>query len=146
MSSNYTSHPHPPDNFLSLRVQISNNISCTFRAVAIGGCDTPLKTSCWQMKGFVGKRKIIDHKTLSYIRFTVGQYWLIKKEIWYKVCQFCEKSCYFAYLGKFVLYCIKQGGGRSSKIIFSGKHFLSAKFTLTLPPLFKPPHYGPVYI
>jgi hypothetical protein len=64
-----------------------------------------------------------------------------------------------------------QGGGRSSKIIFSGKHFLalkapttsrfliiwtwqlctmairslhglSANFTLT-PPLFKPPRYGP---
>ena len=32
------------------------------------------------MKGFVGKQKIIYHKTLSYIRFTVGQYWLrIKK-------------------------------------------------------------------
>jgi hypothetical protein len=30
-----------------------------------GGCDTPLKTSCRQMKGFVGKRKIIYHKTLS---------------------------------------------------------------------------------
>jgi hypothetical protein len=49
-------------------------VSC--RAVAIGGvwgCDTPLKTSCRQMKGFVGKQKIIYH-------FTVGQYWLrIKK-------------------------------------------------------------------
>jgi hypothetical protein len=55
----------------------------TIRAVAIGGVWGvwhPLKTSCWQMKGFVGKQKIIYHKTLSYIRFTVGQYWLrIKK-------------------------------------------------------------------
>jgi hypothetical protein len=41
-----------------------------------GGVTPPLKTSCRQMKGFVGKQKIIYHKTLSYIRFTVGQYWL----------------------------------------------------------------------
>ena len=46
----------------------------------VGGVTPPLKTSCRQMKGFVGKQKIIYHKTLSYIRFTVGQYWLrIKK-------------------------------------------------------------------
>ena len=42
----------------------------------VGGVTPPLKTSCRQMKGFVGKQKIIYHKTLSYIRFTVGQYWL----------------------------------------------------------------------
>jgi hypothetical protein len=37
-----------------------------------GGVTPPLKTSCRQMKGFVGKQKIIYHKMLSYIRFTVG--------------------------------------------------------------------------
>jgi hypothetical protein len=31
----------------------------------VGGVTPPLKTSCRQMKGFVGKRKIIYHKTLS---------------------------------------------------------------------------------
>jgi hypothetical protein len=39
------------------------------RAVAngggVGGVTPPLKTSCRQMKGFVGKRKIKYHKTLS---------------------------------------------------------------------------------
>ena len=56
-----------------------------------------------------------------------------------KFCQFCEKLCYFVISGKFelcrkMLVCpkkfwrggwggevVKRGGGRSSKIIFSGK-------------------------
>ena len=108
------------------------------------------------MKGFVGKQKIIYHKTLSYIRFTVGQYWLrIKKN--------GKNSVNFVNFRKFVVchekfwYVRKifaplkwytdrnffgDRGGGSSKINFSGKIFLSANFTLT-PPLFSPPRFGP---
>ena len=108
-----------------------------------GGCDTPLKTSCRQMKGFVSKRKIIYHKTLSYIRFTVGP---LK---WYTDRNFFGDG----------------GGGRSSKIFFCTKgtnnlqvfnhlnlaalhygHPLTTWFVgkfYTHTPLFKPPRYGP---
>ena len=60
----------------------------------VGGVTPPLKTSCRQMKGFVGKQKIIYHKTLSYIRFTVGQYWLRKNG---------ENSVNFVNFRKFVV-------------------------------------------
>ena len=105
------------------------------------------------MKGFVGKQKIIYHKTLSYIRFTVGQYWLrIKKNgknsVNFRKFVVCHEKFWYVrkIFGPLKWYTDRNffddGGGRSSKIIFSGKNFLSANFTLT-PPLFSPPRYGP---
>jgi hypothetical protein len=80
----------------------------------VGGVTPPLKTSCRQMKGFVGKRKIIYHKTLrSYIRFTVGQYWLIIKKNGTNSVNFVRNCVILWYLENFT------------------------------PPLFKPPRYGP---
>ena len=69
----------------------------------VGGVTPPLKTSCRQMKGFVGKRKIIYHKTLSYSRAILAY----NKEKWDKFSQFCEKLCYFVISGKFVL-CLEK--------------------------------------
>ena len=92
----------------------------------VGGVTPPLKTSCRQMKGFVGKQKIIYHKTLSYIRITVGQYWLrIKKN--------GKNSVNFR---KFVVCHEKRDGGGGGEVV---------KNNFLTPPLFSPPRYGPGY-
>ena len=100
----------------------------------VGGVTPPLKTSCRQMKGFVGKRKIIYHKTLSYIRFTVGQYWLIIKKNGTNSVNFVRN---FVISGKFVLclplkWYTDRGGGRSSKIIFFKKNYKMSVYILNL--------------
>jgi hypothetical protein len=107
--------------------------------------------------GGVGKQKIIYHKTLSYIRFTVGQYWLrIKKNgknsvnfVNFRKFVVCHEKFWYVrkIFGPLKWYTDQNffcdgGGGRLSKIILSRKIFLSANFTLT-PPLFSPPRYGP---
>ena len=114
----------------------------------VGGVTPPLKTSCRQMKGFVGKQKIIYHKTLSYIRFTVGQYWLrIKKNgknsvnfVNFRKFVVCYEKFWYVrkIFGPLKWYTDRNffgggGGGGKSKIILSGKFFLSANFTLTPP-------------
>jgi hypothetical protein len=92
---------------------------------------------CRQMKGFVGKQGVVYHKTLSYIRFTVGQYWLrIKKN--------GKNSVNFVNFRKFVVchekfWYVRKNFG---PLKWYTDRKLSANLTLT-PPLFSPPRYGP---
>jgi hypothetical protein len=96
---------------------------CGCRAVAIWGVwgvwhppENKLSENegiCRQMKGFVGIRKIIYHKTLSYIRFTVGQYWLIIKKNGTNSVNFVRNCVTFWYLEN--LYYVSKNFGMSEK-------------------------------
>jgi hypothetical protein len=90
------------------------------------------------MKGFVGKRKIIYHKTLSYIRFTVGQYWLIIKKNGTKSVNFVRIE--IVLFSEFWKIC-----NISRQILVCPEKFFCRQILHSHPPLFKPPRYGPDY-
>jgi hypothetical protein len=119
----------------------------------VGGVTPPLKTSCRQMKGFVGKQKIIYHKTLSYIRFTVGQYWLrIKKNgknyvnfVNFRKWVVCQEKFWYVrkIFGPLKWYTDRNffgdggggGGGEVVKNNFLRKNFFVGKFYTHTPPV-----------
>jgi N-acetylneuraminic acid mutarotase len=89
-----------------------------------GGCDTPPENKlsanegiCWQTKNnipqnvklnqFFGQYSLHSRAILAY-----------NKEKWDKLCQFCEKLCYFVISGKFS--CLEKFG-------YGRKHFWTPK-------------------
>jgi hypothetical protein len=79
-----------------------------------GGCDTPPENKLSANEGICRQTKNNIPQNVKLNRDIVGQYSLhsrailaYNKEKWDKFCQFCEKLCYFAISGKFVL-CLEK--------------------------------------